>query len=133
MNQRQTVFVVDDEPTVVKAISRLLTAKGYTTRQYGSAQEFMQNYEPGTAGCLLLDLSMPEITGLDLQRWLLKSGDQLPVLFLTGLNDIYEADQPMIDDAVDVLMKPVDSRTLINAVEQALARDRATRLRYSLD
>ncbi len=118
------MFVVDDEPKVLKALSRLLIAKGYTTRVFGSAQEFMDNYEPGAAGCLVLDVSMPRITGLDLQRWLANSSHSLPILFLTAFDDIPEGARA---GAVDVLMKPVSARVLITGIEEALARDRKAR------
>ena len=128
MSQPQTVFVVDDEPAITRAISRLLTAEGYTTRAFDSAQEFMDNYVPGTAGCVLVDVSMPGITGLDLQRWLMRLGHQLPVVFLTAFDDICDTDQTMMDRAVDVLSKPIGPLALLRAVEQALARDRKARL-----
>ena len=126
MNQNQTVFVVDDEPTVLKALSRLLTAEGYATRAFGSAQEFMDNYA-GAPGCLVLDLYMPGITGLDLQRWLVDSSHSLPVLFLTASDDLPEKDRAMLRGAVDVLMKPVVASVLISGIEEALARDRESR------
>jgi FixJ family two-component response regulator len=127
MNQKQTVFVVDDEQPVLKAISRLLRAEGYTTRAFGSAQEFMDHYKPGAAGCLLLDLSMPGITGQDLQRWLADSCDPLPILFLTASEDIPEGDRATLRGAVKVLMKPVVASVLIAGIEEALARDRQAR------
>jgi FixJ family two-component response regulator len=87
----------------------------------------MDNYEPGTAGCLLLDLSMPGITGLDLQRWLADSSHPLPVLFLTASEDLPERDGATQGGVVDVLMKPVSASVLIAGIEAALARDREGR------
>jgi CheY-like chemotaxis protein len=89
---------------IAKAILRLLTAKGYATRFFGSAHEFMENYEPGTAGCLVLDVLMPEMTGLDLQRWLAGAERQLPIIFLTGSDDFCKTDHTMTDLAVDELI-----------------------------
>lgn len=121
------MFIVDDEPPVLKALSRLLSAEGYSTRAFGSAQEFMDNYEPGTAGCLLLDLSMPGISGWDLQKWLTDSNQPLPILFLTASDDFPEGDRTMPGGAVGVLTKPVIASVLIAGIEAALARDREGR------
>lgn len=130
MTKKQTVFVVDDEPAVAKALSRLLRASGYATQIFGSAQEFMECYEPGAGGCLLLDISMPEITGLDLQRWMATSVSPLPILFLTALDDSPEKLRAISERAVGVLMKPVDASELVEGVEEALARDRDARRRF---
>src|SRR5579871_3297143 len=103
MSAEQTVFIVDDDPAVAKAVSRLLRASGYTAEVFGSAQEFMDFYKPGTSGCLMADFSMPGINGLELQRWLAESGSSLPVLFVTGLDDIPENVRAMMmEGAVDI-------------------------------
>jgi len=127
LNEEQTVFVVDDEPTVARAVSRLLRANGYATQVFGSAQEFMEFYKPGAEGCLVVDFSMPGLGGLDLQQWLANSGRPLPVVFLTGLDDIPEAIRAMMDVAVDVLTKPVEADALLEGVEKALSRNRNAR------
>jgi FixJ family two-component response regulator len=122
MNAEQTVFVVDDDPAVGKALSRLLRASGYTARVFGSAQEFMNEYQPGAAGCLVADFSMPGINGLELQQWLAHSGLALPVLFVTGLDDIPDAVRAsMTDGVVDILTKPVNPNELLEAIQKALA------------
>lgn len=128
MSAEQTVFVVDDEPAVAKALARLLRANGYSTRVFGSAREFMQQYQAGAAGCLVADLSMPEISGVDLLRWLVASRPSLPILFLTGLDEIPpKVRATMMEGAVDILTKPVDGSALIEGVEKALARNRQAR------
>ena len=129
MNQEQTVFVVDDEPAVARALARLLKASGYTTEVFGSAMEFINGYKPGSAGCLVADFSMPEICGLELQRRLADLGHRMPIVFVTGLDDLtMEMEQGMImDGAVGILKKPVDPAVLLGAIEEALARDRAIR------
>jgi FixJ family two-component response regulator len=127
MKEEQTVFVVDDEPAVTKALSRLFKSSGYRTRAFGSAQEFMDQYTSGAAGCLVLDISMPGMTGLDLQRWLAASGGTLPILFLTALDDSPEKSRAMKEGAMDVLMKPVSPNALLRRVEEALALDREAR------
>ena len=122
MSTEQTIFIVDDEPAVAKAVSRLLRASGYTTLVFGSAQEFMDSYEPGTSGCLVADFSMPGINGIELQRWLADSGLSLPVLFVTGLDDIPETVRArMMEGAVDILTKPANPGELLEGVRKALA------------
>jgi FixJ family two-component response regulator len=122
MSAEQTVFVVDDDLAVGKAVSRLLRASGYKARVFGSAQEFMNDYQPGTAGCLVADFSMPGINGLELQQWLADSGLSLPVLFVTGLDDIPDSVRAMMTEGVvDILTKPVNPQELLEAVQKALA------------
>ena len=122
MSAKQTVFIVDDEPAVAKAVSRLLRASGYSAQMFGSAQEFMDSYKRGASGCLVADFSMPGINGLELLRWLADSGLSLPVLFVTGRDDIPEPVRAMMmDGALDILTKPVNPGELLDAVEKALA------------
>jgi len=127
MNAGQTEFLVDDEPAVVRALSRLLRAEGYETRAFGSPREFMDYYNPDAAGCLVLDLSMPEATGLDVQRWLASLGNPLPIIFLTATYDLPGELDRMMKKGVDVLKKPVNASVLIKGIEKALARDREAR------
>ncbi len=123
------MFVVDDEPAVTKSLARLLRASGYTTEVFHSATEFMNRYQPDCAGCLVADFSMPEICGLDLQRWLADLGHRMPIVFVTGLDDLtIETERAMMmDGAVGIFQKPVDPAVLLGAIEEALARDRAIR------
>lgn len=124
MSAKHTVFIVDDEPAVTKAVSRLLRANGYSAQVFGSAQEFMDSYKPGATGCLMADFSMPGINGLELQRWLANSGLSLPVLFVTGLDDIPETVRAMmLEGAVGILTKPVNPGELLEGVKKALARN----------
>lgn len=123
MNDQQTVFVVDDEPKVLKAISRLLRSEGFRTESFGSGREFMRNYNPGAAGCLVLDVSMPEISGLQVQKWLVSSGTALPIIFLTGHDDNRARAQAFRRGAADFLLKPVTAEKLIGCVEKALAQN----------
>jgi len=126
------VFVVDDDPAVGKAVSRLLRANGYTTQVFDSAQEFMNHYQPGIAACLLVDFSMPEITGLELQQSLQALGFPLSIVFLTGLDEIPEGEKTMmLKGAVGILEKPVNTRALLGCVEEALTRSRAAQGRQS--
>jgi FixJ family two-component response regulator len=117
------VYLVDDDPTVLKALARLLRSAGYEPEVYGSAKDFMEKHHPDISGCLVLDLSMPGMTGLDLQRWLIQSERPIPVIFLTGRGDV----PARKEGALDFLMKPVDDSALLEAVEEAQRRDRDAR------
>src|SRR6478752_5899269 len=105
MNKLGTVLLVDDEPAVVKALARLLRAEGYTTETFNSGRDFMDRYKPNGSGCLLMDLSMPGISGLDVQDWLAGSGNPLPIIFLTAQDDLPEEIQTRMDRAAGILMK----------------------------
>jgi FixJ family two-component response regulator len=122
MSEPQTVFLVDDEPAVLRALSRLLRSEGYTTETFSSGREFMDKYNPGLPGCLLMDLCMPGITGLDVQQWLASSGATLPVIFLTAHDYLPEDVQTMKQGAVSVLMKPVSASALIAGIQKALTQ-----------
>ena len=116
------VHVVDDDPAIRVAIARLLRAAGYDARGYGSAAEFLRRpRELGTA-CAVLDLCLPESSGLELQAALAASEDALPVVFLSGQGDIPATVRALKAGAVDFLTKPVEREALLAAVRQALAR-----------
>lgn len=124
MNEQKTVFIVDDEPMVLRGISRVLRAEGFKTESFNSAQEFIDKYNPAVGGCLILDITMPEVTGLELQEWLLSAGIPLPIIFLTGKDERGERTQALKRGAVHFLMKPVTSVILVGCVEKALGQDR---------
>ena len=124
----ETVFLVDDDAAVLKAVSRLLRAKGHTVKAFSSARDFMDGYEPSATGCVVLDLSMPGITGLELQRWLAARQSSLPILFLTGSDELLQKRESILPGAtVEILMKPISGCEFISAVEKALGRSRAVR------
>jgi len=128
MTQDQTVYVVDDEPAVARALKRLLRAIGYTTEVFGSGKEFLDAYKPCSGGCLVADFSMPEMGGLDLQKRLADLGHRIPIVFVTGLDDISDSERTMMmEGAVDILKKPVMPAELLAAIDEALARDREYR------
>ena len=128
MNATETVFLVDDDAAVVKAVSRLLRASGHTVATFSSAQEFMDSYQPAAAGCVVLDLSMPGITGLELQRWLAARNSSLPIIFLTGSDDLlHKKDSFNLDPTVEILMKPITGSAFLKSIENALARNRRMR------
>lgn len=125
--QTSTVFVVDDELSMRKATARLLRFAGLTTSTFASAEEFLGAYDPEAAGCLVLDLSMPGLSGLELQKTLIARGDPIPIIFLTGTADVPDTVQAMRGGAVEFLTKPVEDELLIGAVRRAIDRDAMVR------
>jgi FixJ family two-component response regulator len=128
------VFVVDDDPPVLKAVSRLLRAAGYDVATFSSPQRFLERLDATVPGCLVLDLAMPGLNGLELQEALASAGAALPVIFLSGRADVPATVKAMKRGAADFLTKPVERDTLLQAVRVALTRDRAARLaRHEVD
>ncbi|RNF83317.1 response regulator transcription factor [Montanilutibacter psychrotolerans] len=116
------VYVVDDNPDVRKALARLLTSDGFQVSLNQSTYEFLDAYNPEVPGCIVLDVAMPGMTGLELQAQLLARGVDCPVVFLTGRGDIPSSVRAMKAGAVDFLTKPVDADTLLDAVKRGVAR-----------
>ena len=117
-----TVFLLDDEPGMLKALTRLLKAEGFTVRAFISAKAFLESYRPEELSCLVLDVAMPELNGLELQRRLTRAGVLLPIVFLTGHGDIPMSVQAIKAGALDFLTKPVNAADLLRAVRAALQR-----------
>jgi FixJ family two-component response regulator len=124
---RERVFVVDDEATVRRSLARLLRAAGLDAAAFGSCEEFLSELPSDASGCLILDLSMPGLDGLALQRELSSRGSSLPIVFLTGRADVPQSVQAMKGGAADFLTKPVDDEVLLGAVRRALDVDRSGR------
>ena len=122
-----TVFIVDDDLSVRDALGLLLGVHGYRTMIFGDAESFQRAYAPdcGT-GCLLVDIRMPGMDGLALQKWLLQSGSDLPVIVMTGHGDVASARDAFRARAVDFLEKPLDHQRLLVALAEAAARQSAT-------
>ena len=116
------VFVVDDEPSVQTAFIRLLVSAGYHVRGFISARAFLAEYRPVAPGCLILDLHMPEVTGLDLLETLRTTDPSLGVIFVSGRGDVPATAKAMKMGAVDFLTKPVDDAVLLGAVASAAQR-----------
>ena len=123
----ERVYVVDDEPAVRKGLWRLLRSAGYEVSTFASAEDFLQGLEPEAAGCAILDVAMPGLDGLALQRTLADRGAALPVLFLTGRGDVPASVKAMKAGATDFLTKPVDEDVLLEALRRALERGKAER------
>ena len=123
------VFLIDDEPSVLKALARVIGATGFRTASFSSPQSFLEQYEPAARGCIVLDVSMPGFTGLELQQALIEKNCSLPIVFLTARGDIPTSVRAMKHGAVDFLTKPVDDNDLIAAVDRALAREATDHVR----
>jgi FixJ family two-component response regulator len=121
------VYLIDDDPAVLTALRRILVASGFEVAAFESSRAFLERADLHAAGCLVLDLAMPGITGLDLQRELAKRDCILPIIFLTGRGDVGTSVQAMKSGAVDFLTKPVDDEVLITAIRHAFTRNRALR------
>ena len=122
-----TVFVVDDDNAVRNSLRLLLKSVGLASQPLGSAAEFLETYRTSQPGCLVLDVRMPGMSGLELQRELNLRGATIPVIFITGHGDIPMAVEAMQQGAFDFLAKPFRDQELIDRVQRALAKDGTTR------
>jgi FixJ family two-component response regulator len=122
-----TVFVVDDYAPVRNAISRLLRTAGFVVAAFASADAFLAQYDPAASGCLVLDLAMPAVSGLELQEILAQTGSLLPIIFLTAHGSIPQSVQAMKQGASDFLTKPVNDEDLLAAVRTAIEKNRVLR------
>jgi RNA polymerase sigma factor (sigma-70 family) len=121
------VYVVDDHPSVRRAIKRLVESEGLQVELFGSAPEFLQARRPDAPSCLVLDIKLPGINGLDFQRQLSGAGIRIPIIFITGHGDIPMTVRAMKAGAVEFLTKPFRDKDLLDAIQLALERDRARR------
>jgi FixJ family two-component response regulator len=127
----ENVFLVDDEPSVRRALARLLRASGFEVASFASSQDLLAALEPTSGpGCVVADLRMPGLSGLQLQEELRRRGIDLPIVFISGDADVGSGVQAMKGGAVDFLEKPVSERVLRDAVRAALDRDRRQRARH---
>jgi len=133
-NEAPFVNVVDDDALVLRSLGRLLRSAGFAVRTFPSSQDFLSQARKGEPGCLVLDLTMPGINGLELQAQLTRLGNDCPVVFLSGNADVPHSVQAMKAGAVDFLVKPVDREKLLAAVRLAIGNDqRARAARKTLD
>jgi len=126
-----TVFVVDDDPSVRASIQGLLKSASLRSECFGTAEAFLHGKRPEGPSCLILDVNLPGVSGLDFQHQLTDAGIQIPIIFITGHGDIPMTVKAMKSGAVEFLTKPFDDQELLNAVHQALDRDRAMRRQQS--
>ncbi len=121
------VFVVDDDPSIREAIKSLVSLEGLRVETFGTAQEFLRKERLDLPGCVVLDVELPGLSGLDLQRELTAHGIKLPIIFITGYGDIPMSVRAMKAGATEFLTKPFRDQDLLDAIRQALERDRAAR------
>jgi FixJ family two-component response regulator len=122
---RDTVFIVDDDASVRDSLSLLVSLRGYVTATFSSAETFLSALKPDWRGCLVLDIRMPGMSGLELQQCLSERGPMLPVIVITAHGDVAAARQAFLGDAVDFLEKPFDGAQLLAAIDTALGGPRA--------
>jgi FixJ family two-component response regulator len=125
--EQPVVFVIDDDPSVRDALAGLLRSVGLEGRAFGSTREFLQSERPDGPGCLVLDVRLPERSGLDFQRELAESGVQLPIVFITGHGDIPMSVRAIKAGAIEFLTKPFHDQELLDAIQLGIERDRARR------
>ena len=123
----ETIFLVDDDPAVRKALSRVLREEGWNVETFESAEAFLARPDRHAQGCLVLDVTMPGLDGLELQRRLNEEGQTLPIVFLTAHGDIPMSVRAIKAGAADFLTKPINSEALLNAVRAAVERDVSAR------
>ena len=126
-----TVFIVDDDEAVRSSLRLLIRSVGLQAQAFGSAQEFLATYDPDQPGCLVLDVRMPGMSGLELQQELNRRGATIPVMFITGHGDVPMAVEAMQHGAFDFLQKPFRDQDLLDRVQRALARDTQNRAAVS--
>lgn len=126
-----TIFVVDDDSAMCESLGELLESVDAPVETFSSAREFLESYDPRRPGCLVLDLRMPGMSGLDVQEELATLNIELPIIFLTGFGEVPTAVRAMKNGAFDFIEKPVPSESLIDCVRKALESDRETRRRQA--
>ena len=125
------VYVIDDDPSMCEALTRLLGTVGLRAQVFQTPQEFLRSKRPDAPSCLVLDVRLPGLSGLDLQRELAKMDPPIQVVFITGHGDIPMAVQALKAGAVDFITKPFRDQQLLDAVQQAIDRDRAARRQWA--
>lgn len=126
-----TVFVIDDDDLVRASIQGMLKSVGLRSETFGAAQEFLRSKRPDGPSCLVLDVRLPGVNGLDFQRELAEAGIRIPIIFITGHGDIPMSVRAMKSGAVEFLTKPFRDQDLLDAIHQALDRDRVARQQQS--
>jgi FixJ family two-component response regulator len=126
-----TVFVIDDDDLVRAAIQGMLKSVGLRSETFGAAQEFLRSKRPDGPSCLVLDVRLPGVNGLDFQHELAEAGIRIPIIFITGHGDIPMSVRAMKSGAVEFLTKPFRDQDLLDAIHQALDRDRVARQQQS--
>jgi FixJ family two-component response regulator len=129
--ETSTVFVIDDDASMRESIQGLLKSVGLRSETFGTAEEFLRRKPSEGPSCLVLDVSLPGVSGLDFQHQLANAGIQIPIIFVTGHGDIPMTVKAMKSGAVEFLTKPFEDQDLLNAIQQALDRDNVMRTQQS--
>lgn len=125
--RKPTIYVVDDDDGMRRALTTLMTTVGYNALPFSRPSEFLSKYDPDQPGCLVLDVRMPEMSGLEVQQQLNRTGSMVPVILITGHGDIPMAVQAMKDGAFDFLQKPFRDQDLLDRINAALKQDAESR------
>jgi len=125
------VAIVDDDPSVRRGLQRLIRSAGWKAEPFTSAQEFLERCQTDAPSCLVLDLQLPGLNGLDLQKRLAEAGLEIPIVFLTGHGNIPASVQAMKAGAVEFLTKPIDEQDLFRAIQEAIERDQQIRQQHA--
>jgi len=123
----ETVFVVDDDESILEALKSLLKSEGFRVRTYTDASSFLTSHRPESASCLVLDVQLPGLSGLDLQHEMITSGNQMPIIFISGQVSVPMTVKAMKAGAVEFLTKPFDDEELLEAIRLGIKSDRAAR------
>jgi FixJ family two-component response regulator len=129
--QDTTIAIVDDDPSVRRGLERLIRSVGWKAETFASAQEFLDRPRTEAPSCVVLDLQLPGLSGLDLQKRMAEVELDIPIVFLTGHGNIPASVQAMKAGAIEFLTKPVDEEDLLKAIQEALERDRRTRQQHA--
>lgn len=127
------VFIIDDDPLYRASTERLVRSVGFSVQSFQSARDFVGSRRPNVPSCLILDVRLPGLSGLDLQRELAEAGVHLPIIFVTGYGDIPMSVQAMKAGAIEFLTKPLRDQSLLDAIRQAIERDRVARQQRARD
>lgn len=123
MQEPSTVYVVDDDPDMRKSLKRLMDSVNQPVREFATAQEFLDAYDPDSPGCLVLDVRMPGMSGVELQKALASKGFPIPVILVTGHADVAMAVEAMKRGAIDFIEKPFRAQELLDSIQRALGSD----------
>ena len=125
------VFIIDDDPLYRRSSERLVRSVGFNAQSFESARDFLSSRRPNVPSCLILDVRLPGLSGLDLQRELAEGGVHIPIIFVTGHGDIPMSVQAMKAGAVEFLTKPFRDQALLDAIRQAIGRDQVARQQHA--
>lgn len=130
---KQTVFIIDDDPAICESLCNLIESAGLATEAFSSAEEFQSAYSPEMAGCLVLDVRLPGMSGMELQSELVAAGLAIPIIIMTGHGDIPMVRNAMKAGAIEFLTKPFQDEELLAAIRQAFILDRERRSTQSIE